>query len=347
MRLFGVTYTRREMESRVARIEAVGGVRRIKLAEGPEAEVELVQVRTGAGLAYTLNASRCLDIALAEYCGVPISWHSPAGDVHPAYYDSEGAAWLRTAAGGLLMTCGLTQVGSACVEDGQSLGVHGRAHHTPARHVAAEGRWNGDEYDVRVAGVVEETALFGDSLRLTREIRSRLGESRLAIRDVVENVGFAPAPLMVLYHFNFGFPLMDKDTQVALPSRKIVPRESDLTLDGLDAWQPPTPNFRERVYYHEELKTDSKGWTAVTVRNPHFPLAGGTVPLAVHLRWSTANLPRFAQWRMPGTGVYVLGIEPANCHVEGRSAERKRGTLVMLEPGKSAAFDLELDVKSE
>jgi hypothetical protein len=347
MNLFGRRYTRREIEARVARMEQIGGVRRMRLTEGPEAHVELVQVRTGGGLDYTVNASRCLDISLAEYCGVPISWQAPAGDVHPAYYDASGSGWLRTAAGGLLMTCGLTQAGSACTDRGEALGVHGRAHHIPARHVAAEGRWAGDEYDVRVAGVVEETALFGDSLRLTREIRSRLGENRIALRDVVENVGFAPAPLMVLYHFNFGWPLMGPETKIALPSRKVIPREKDLPLDSLDAWQEPTEGFRERVYYHEDLKCDARGWTAVTVRNPRFPLAGGAVPLAVHLRWSSANLPRFAQWRMSGAGVHVLGIEPANCRVEGRAAERERGTLVTLDAGKSLTFELELDVETE
>jgi hypothetical protein len=229
------------------------------------------------------------------------------------------------------------------------LGLHGRAHHLPARQVAAEGRWDGDEYDLRVAGVVEQTALFGESVRLTREIRGRLGENTIALRDLVENVGFAPTPLMILYHFNFGFPLMDEETTVEFPSRRVVGREKSLPLEGITTWQAPAEDYAERVYYHEDLKTDAAGWTTVTIRNPRFPLAGGQVrrPVAVSLRWSTANLPRLAQWKMPGIGVYVLGIEPANCHVEGRAAERKRGTLHSLEPGEALTYDVELDVTME
>ena len=48
--------------------------------------------------------------------------------------------------------------------------------------------------------------------------------------------------------------------------------------------------------------------------------------------------------RLFGQGVYVLGIEPANCHVEGRARERERGTLEFLPPGGKRNFYLELGV---
>jgi len=346
MRLFGRSFSRREIESHVARVEQIGGVRRVALTEGPDAAVEVIELRTGAGLSCTVNASRCLDLGLAEFGGVPISWQSPAGEVHPSHYDASGAEWLRTAADGLLMTCGLTQVGSPCEDAGESLGVHGRIHHTAARQVAAEGRWHADEYDLRVAGVIEQRRLFGEALRLTREITARLGENRLTIHDLVENVGFDPTPHMMLYHFNFGFPLMDAETSVTFPSTLVVPREKGLPLDGIDRWQAPEEGYAERVYYHEDLKTDAAGRASVKIRNPAFPLAGGrgTTPLEVDLCWSAETLPRCVQWRMPAAGVYVLGVEPANCHVEGRTAERKRGTLITLSPGETVTYELELRV---
>jgi hypothetical protein len=40
----------------------------------------------------------------------------------------------------------------------------------------------------------------------------------------------------------------------------------------------------------------------------------------------------------------VLGIEPANCYVEGRAAERARGTLAVLEPGESRTYELVIEV---
>ncbi|MBW7460405.1 aldose 1-epimerase family protein, partial [Paenibacillus sepulcri] len=110
MHLYGRSWTRRELEARVGSISQIGGVRRMQLTEGKERDVEAIQVRTGAGLTYYVIPSKGLDISLAELGGMPVSWQSPNGDVHPAYYEAEGTGWLRTASGGLLMTCGLAHV---------------------------------------------------------------------------------------------------------------------------------------------------------------------------------------------------------------------------------------------
>ena len=345
VKLYGKEWTRRDLEARVGRIEQIGGLRRVQSSEGPEFGVEQIQVRTGAGLSYSILPSRGLDIGLAEFGGIPLCWLSPNGEVHPAFYDDRGLAWLRTAAGGLLMTCGLTQVGSPAIDDGEELGLHGRAHHTPARHVCAEGYWEGDEYFTVVRGKVEETSIFGWNLRLTRKITSFLGRNEIIIHDVVQNAGFEPAPHMMLYHFNFGFPLLDTETEIHFPSGHVIPRESELSLEDLENWGPPQAGYRERVYYHENLSTTVDGTAAVTLRNPHFPLADK--PLTVQLSWKTGSLPILVQWKMAGEGTHVLGIEPANCHVKGRAAERERGSLVMLKPGQSVEYNLGLSVSEE
>ncbi|HXF61809.1 MAG TPA: aldose 1-epimerase family protein [Caldilineaceae bacterium] len=345
MQLYNRSWSRRELEARVGRLEQVAGLRRFTLAEGNEAGVEQIQVRTGAGLCYYVSPQRGLDISLAEFGGVPLSWQSPNGDVHPAYYDDRGLAWLRTAAGGLLMTCGFTQAGAPTVDQGQELGLHGRAHHLPARQLCTEGIWEGDEYTLRIAGLVEETIIFGEFIRLTREIRSRLGSNRIALTDRFENLAFAPAPLMLLYHFNFGFPLLDEATTFSFPSRKVEPRDAGTPLEGYRNWQPPEPNHQERVYLHNELETDAQGWAAASIHNPAFPLPGGPRPLTVRLAWDTSTLPSLVQWRMAGTGTHVLGIEPTNCNVRGRAAARADGSLVFLEPGETAVCRLELAVE--
>jgi len=349
MNLYGREWSRRELEARMGRIEQVSGLRRAVLSEGPEAGVEQIQVRTGAGLEFTVNPSRGLDIGLAEFGGIPLCWLSPNGEAHPAYFDDRDLGWLRTAAGGLLMTCGLTQVGSPGEEDGELLGLHGRAHHTPARQVCAEGRWEGDEYLITIRGQVEETCIFGTHLRLQRTITSHLGQNAIFIHDLVENPGFEPAPHMLLYHFNFGFPLLCEDTHITFPSRRVVPREAGLSLQGLEGWQAPQVACSEHVYYHEDLIADPNGWVEVCIHNPQFPLPGGQArrPLSVRLAWEKQNLPELVQWQMQGEGMHVLGIEPANCRVGGRIAERARGTLVMLEPGESREYRLRIRLLEE
>lgn len=347
MHLYQREWTRRELEARVGRIEQIAGVRRLRLAEGPEAGVEQIQVRTGSGLAYTISPERGLDISLAEFGGVPFSWQSPNGDVHPAYFDDRGLAWLRTAAGGLLMTCGFTYAGGPAVDQGEALGLHGRAHHTAARHVGITAEWEGDDYVMRVRGVIEETRIFGEFIRLTREITSRLGSNRITIVDHYENLAFVPTPLMLLYHFNFGFPLLTEETRITFPSRAIEPHQPQHPMTGIDRWDAPDPNYVERVYLHKDLVSDDKQWTSATVHNPAFPLPAGPTPVTVRLSWDTNTLPNLVQWRMAGAGSHVLGIEPANCHVSGRAASRESNSLVILEPGARYTCQLELNVTLE
>ncbi|MGD2079021.1 MAG: aldose 1-epimerase family protein, partial [Chloroflexota bacterium] len=304
---------------------------------------EQILVRTGAGLSYFVSPSRALDISLAEFGGVPLSWQSSGGDSHPAFYDASGAEWLRTAVGGLLMTCGLVYVGAPGEDEGRAFGLHGRVHHLPARQVSLAADWQGDEYLMEVSGIVEESIAFGENLRLKRRIRSRLGENRIEISDVVENVGFATTPHMILYHFNFGFPLLTEETRIRFPSQKVVARDEGTPVAGYDLWQAPEPDYQERVYYHQEIDGQQ---VSAAIHNPNFPVPGpdGTTPLTVSLSWSTAQLPKLVQWKMPGAGLHVLGVEPANCYVEGRAAERARGTLQMLKPGESRHYDLVLEI---
>ncbi len=353
MQLFGGEWTRRELEAHTGRVEQAAGARRVVLAEGPGAGAEAIHVRTGAGLSFWVHPSRGMDIGLAEFLGTPLCWLSGAGDVHPAHFDPAGAGWLRTAAGGLLMTCGLRQVGAPCEDEGEALGIHGRIHHTAAREVGVWTEWRGDEYVIQVRGVLEESRLFGENLRMTRTCTCHAGTNRLDIEDVIENRGFEPSPLMVLYHFNLGFPLVSPDCEVDFPSRKVVARDEGVPVGGYAEWQRPEAGYTERVYYHEELDIrPSATWkrpsARASVSNREFPFgaSGHSVPVRLVLSWTADTLPRLVQWKMPGAGAHVLGIEPANCYVEGRTEERRKGRLQILEPGGRVVNQLAVTVEA-
>ncbi len=347
MDLYGVRWTKKDLLARLGRLEQVAGVRRLRLAEGLEDGTEQVEVRTGAGLRYLVTPSRGMDIGAAAFGGVPLAWQAPAGEAHPAFYDDRGLGFLRTAAGGLVMTCGYTYMGAPGADGEAELGLHGRAHHTPARMVAAEGVWeDGDDYRMRVRGVVEEAGLFLDALRCTREISSRLGENTIRIVDTVENFGAAPAPHMMLYHMNFGFPLMGPETTLSVRAGRVRPRDADYGPEGWERFQEPEPGYAERVYYHEDLET-TDGRAEAVIRSPAFPsAAGGATPLAVRISWNAAALPMLVQWKMPAAGAYVLGVEPATNPVAGRAAAREAGTLRTLEPGASVRYEIEIAVEA-
>lgn len=340
MKLFGREWTRRELEARCGRIEQLFGLRRLELSEGNEAGVGQLEVRTGGGLVFMVTPEKGMDISGARMFDSSLAWQSPAGDVNPAYYDPRELEWLRTASGGLLMTCGLSHAGAPCQDEGTALGLHGRAHHSPARQVGLSADWVGDEYEMSVRGVIEETSTFGPKLRLTRNITARAGCNALKLTDVVENVGFETSPLMMVYHFNFGFPLIDESTTVDIPSDTVQAAAAEVPLEGYNHWQAPEPGFAERVYYHTDLQ-DTDGRATAVIHSPRFCGHGADVSL----KWKTETLPMMVQWKMPGAGEHVLGLEPSNCRVAGRAAERERGSLQRLAPGERRVFELDLSVE--
>lgn len=337
-KLYGRDVSRRELLRRVGDVGQVAGVRRCVLSEGRWQGVEAVDVYTGTGFSFTVLPSRALDISAAWYKGMALAWRSPTGDVHPAYYEPEGLGWLRSFFGGLVATCGLANAGAPCVDQGQSLGLHGRIGNTPAYAVLADGEWQGDEYAMAVRGKVRQSAVFGEDLLLTRCISAKLGESRLVIEDVVENLAWEPSPLQLLYHCNLGYPLVDEGSRMLLSTAGAVPRdaEAEQGKEAYAACQAPAAGYKEKVYYHD-LSPSSDGNVAVALVNDR-------LGLGVYIRYRKDELPRFTEWKMMGEGTYVVGLEPANCQVEGRNKDRERGILQFIQPGEVRRFRLEIGV---
>ncbi|NMB46757.1 MAG: aldose 1-epimerase family protein [Firmicutes bacterium] len=340
--LFGRHWTRQELLAHLGDIQQVGGVRRFVLIEGRQAGVEMAQFRTGTGLSFDVCLSRALDISQAEYRGQALAWRSSTGDVAPTYYEPQGRGWLRSFSGGLVKTCGLTNAGAACTDQGQELGMHGRIGNLPAEHVWVDGAWEGDDYLMWAQGKMRETTVFGENLLLTRRVTARLGENKLWIDDLVENEGAATSEFMMLYHINLGFPVVAEGAELLVPPGKVVPRDADAE-EGKEfyaSFQAPQAGYREKVYYHD-LEPDTDGYvTAAVVNRTHSHNQG----LGVYVRYKKEQLPQLIQWKMMDKHTYVVGLEPANCLVEGRDRERQRGTLQFLEPGEVRRFQLEIGV---
>lgn len=62
-----------------------------------------------------------MDPAYLTYKGKNLSFITPAGVVHPSYYDNRGEEFLRSFTAGLLTTCGLTEIGNGGECDGEIL----------------------------------------------------------------------------------------------------------------------------------------------------------------------------------------------------------------------------------
>lgn len=293
-------------------------------------------------MSFSVLLDRGMDIGAAKYAGASLAWESTIGPAHPAYFDKVGLGWLRTFHGGLLATCGTTYAGAPCVDEGEALGLHGRISHVPASNVWADGAWRGDEYEMWVRGRMRETIVFGENITLSRRIWARLGESRLFIRDVAANEGFQTTPHMMLYHCNFGFPLLAEGTELIAPDKQVTPRgeESQPGLDAHARYEAPIDGFQEQCFYHD-LVAGEDGFVTLLLVNRGYNNGQG---LGVYLRYRQAELPRLIQWKMVCAGTYVTGLEPANCLVEGRDKDRERGILQFLEPGEEREYRLEIGV---
>jgi hypothetical protein len=340
MHIWGREWTRRELMDRVGSLSQLGGITPFEYSQGKAKGVGSIRVRTAAGLEFSVLPEKGLDIFEASYQGRSLSWHSPVGVVHPAFYDPRDIQWLKTFPGGLLSTCGLISVGSHSEDQGEQLGLHGAIGNTPAENVAWEENWTGDDCTLCVSGTVRETRVHGQNLVLRRSIETSLAARTISVRDSVENQGFQATPLMLLYHLNFGFPLLTDRSRFYAPSEKVEARNehSRGTIQEWAQFGPPAQSLPERVYYHD-MKANAAGTATVALLNDD-----GARDFGVAVQYSAASLPSFVQWKMTSVNHFVLGLEPANCRVEGRKAERERGTLVILEPGEKRDSFVEISI---
>jgi hypothetical protein len=312
------------------------------LNEGKEEGVSAILFRTGAGLDFVCLPSRGMDVSSAEYKGQPLAWRSATSDTHPAYYEPEGKAWLRSFYGGLVVTCGLTTAGAAGIDQGEELGLHGRISNTPAYAVWADGEWQGDDYVMWAQGKMRESVVFGADLEQTRRISARLGEAKFTIRDRIENLGYQTQPFMLLYHINGGFPVIADGGRLVSATKSYQPRDSDAE-EGKERYaqfQAPTAGYREKVYYHD-LVPDADGYCVTALVNENH---NGGQGLGFYVKFRQDQLPVFTEWKMMDAGTYVVGMEPANCHVESRAKERERGDLQFIEPGEAREVEIEIGV---
>jgi hypothetical protein len=316
------------------------GTKRYVFADGKAKGVEAVDFNTGTGFGFTIVPDRGMDIAWTSYRGIPISYIAKCGMVGPNYYEPGGMNWLKGFFAGLLTTCGLTNVGTPCIDDHpglgkEELGLHGRITYTSAENVCVSQEWKNNTLEMTASGLMREGILHGESLSLTRTIRAAMGENRLRIHDVAVNDSSRPWPFMILYHCNFGYPVLSEKSRLLINSDRTV--QSDLgTLDGepFDKFHEPLPEFRSHVYFFEP-RTDEKGFVKIALINDD-------QELGVYLNYKKAQLPRLTEWKMLTESEYVIGIEPGNCHPIGRIGHKKEGTLEYLKPGETREVDLEI-----
>jgi hypothetical protein len=275
-----------------------------------------------------------------------LGWRSPVhGPVHPALVsaaDDGGAGWLR-GFDEMFCRCGLESNGPPEFHANGALryGVHGRIANTPAHEVRVT--VDGQSGEITVSGTVDETRLFGPKLRLGTTMTTRVGQPGLTITDTISNLSAEAGELELLYHVNFGLPLLGPGAEVLLPVKKLAPRDAAAMADfpEWNRYAPPTPGRAEAVLF-VELAADAQGQTQALLRN-----ASGD--RGVSLKFNKNQLPCFSLWKncQAAADGYVTGLEPGINFPNAKPFERLMGRVAVLAPGESRTYQLAIEAHGE
>ncbi|MBP5216338.1 MAG: aldose 1-epimerase family protein [Bacilli bacterium] len=305
-----------------------------RLVEGKGAGMRLYEINNGNGLFMVLSPDRNMDIARLSYRGINLSYFSPCGYVAPAFYEGAGTNWLKSFTAGFLTTCGLEAVGSPCVDEGEVLPLHGSIANRPCEH----SYFLEKEDCFEIHSLTKDETIFGRKLTLNRTIVVSKVDASFTIEDVIENRGDQKSPVEVLYHMNMGYPLLDEDSVIDIPSSSVKARDAHAQT-GIQEWmkmQKPTPGYQEMCYYH----TFEGEEATVSI---HQPKNGITLSISANPK----ILDALVEWKMMGVRDYVLGLEFGNAYPDGRDQMRKQGMLKFLEPNEKLTYRLRVEVRKQ
>ncbi len=224
--LFGRRIEKPELLARVGSLAQVAGIRMMELQDGVERGVRIADVRTGSGLRFQFPSTG--------------GWTSP-------WPNTKGRRWPGAPRPAMHTPRTLTARGR--VDPVVSRRAHDRLRDDlrrssrpgrgrragPARPPFPPPRMRGrflhaledGQCRFRLDGSVRESAMFRENLLLRRTIETTLGSSVITLRDRVTNEGHSRSPLMMLYHVNAGWPLVDAGTRLLVHARESRPRDAD------------------------------------------------------------------------------------------------------------------------
>lgn len=301
----------------------VYGIEEHRIVGGKGDGMRIYEVNNGKGLELTISPDRCGDITRLRYKGINMNYVSPCGYVAPAFYDKD--YFLKSFTAGFLTTCGLESVGTPSSEDGEDFPLHGSIANQPCEQTY----YTEENGNLIVRSMVKDETIFGRKLRLYRQITVSTEENCFEIQDTIENTGDKEEPFEILYHMNMGYPLLDEDSVVTIPSIHTSGRDDHATED-IENWmnmEKPTAGYVERCYYH--IFEDEKGFASIYQPK---------LEAGLEIHFDAKELDGFVEWKMMGVRDYVLGLECGNCYPDGRVQMRNCGMLKFLQPGEKKTY---------
>jgi peroxiredoxin len=322
-------------------------VRKHVLHGGKQEGVEIIEVDNGR-LKFTVIPTRGMSIQQVVMGDLRLGWDSPVkGLVHPKYinlHTRQGLGWLE-GFNEWMVRCGLEFFGAPGTDEfidnignksKMDLTLHGKIGNIPASQVEIIVDRQAP-YRILIQGRVEETCMHGPKLELRTQISTVPGSNTFQISDKIVNRSAVEQEFGILYHGNYGTPLMEKGAKFIAPAKEVTPINEypDSDISSYNLYRAPTPGIPEQVFCLE-LWADKNDRTKVMLRN-----AAGDK--GVSMAFSIKQLPFFTLWKNPVAHEdgYVTGLEPGTGFPLNRSIERIFGRVPKLAPHQSRQFTID------
>jgi hypothetical protein len=322
-------------------------LRMTTLHGGKQEGTELVVLDNGKLIIYVIP-TRGLGILAVLREGVRFGWESPVPEVvNPRFIDLNargGLGWLD-GFNEWLCRCGMEwnghpgkdtftdATGSSTTLD---LTLHGKVANLPTQELEILALRK-PPYTITLRGVVSERMFHGPNLELATELSTEPGSSSFRLRDSVINRGGIDQEFQMLYHVNYGRPVLESGATFLAPAERITPFDDHAAKDiaSYDQYDAPVAGAREQVYCIVP-KVDEQGRTVAMIRNRMGDRAAS-------IRFSAKELPFLTLWKNTSALAdgYVTGIEPGTNFPHNRRIERKHGRVPVLAPGAAHTMNLE------
>ena len=181
-----------------------------------------------------------------------------------------------------------------------------------------------DDPEIKITGTIDFSESLMSKLKVKRTITSPVGKSEVTVHDLIRNEGGKAVPLSLLYHINFGYPLLDETVQIEVSSDKVEScndyAEEYHTERG--AFGVPDVSNEEKNYLH----SFDPGRTAFA------RILNRKLGIGVEISFQTDAFEYLNQWKMEGIKDYVLALEPCTVPCLNRAELRQRNMLKYINP---------------
>lgn len=331
---------------------AAWSVHKYTLHGGKQEGVDLIVVDNGK-LSFSIIPTRGMGILKVQSGDITLGWNSPVKEVvHPQFINLQsrgGLGWLE-GFNEWMVRCGLEWAGHPGKDEfinnlgekaEMDLTVHGKIGNTPASEVEIMIEPS-PRPRIRVRGRVDERMFYGPKLELWTEISTEPGSASFRLEDSLKNYSAYDQEFQIIYHANYGPPLLEKGSRFVAAAKEVRPFNSQAAqgLSSFEEYVAPTRGFVEQVYGVIPF-ADEQHRTTVMLHN-----ANGDK--AVTMNYDVTQLPYFTLWKNTTATEegYVTGLEPGTGFPANRRIERQAGRVPKLKPNETRSFAIDVTIHS-